>query len=380
MKRAVVLGSSVVVALVMAFALAGCGGGDHPVNKKSGAGKTATPEPDKAVASKPSGDTNVLTPKDAESPVVPKGDGGNNNAQPLKIGYSDWPGWLVLEIAKQKGFYRAAGVDVDLVWFDDYGKSIEAYGAGKLDGIAIMCGDSLAAKSSIITVLTDFSEGNDMIVGKPGINSIKDLAGKTVGLEENLVEHLLLLEALKQHGVDEKDVTIKKMPTPDTIGALKSGGVDAIGAWYPISGQALSEVGGSKALFTSREAKGLIYDAIQADPLSLQNRRGDWQKVVDVWFQCLDFLNAPKTHDEAVKIMADRVKGQPADLEKNLKGTHLLDKEGNLKAMQKKNTLDSIYGSLQNSDKFNLGRKVYDKPVNVNKMVNPSLVEASGAK
>ena len=74
---------------------------------------------------------------------------------------------------------------------------------------------------------------------------------------------------------------------------------------------------------------------------------------------------------------ADRVKAKPADLEKNLKGTHLLDKEGNQKHMQKKNTFDSIFGSLQNSDKFNLARKVYDKPVNVNKMVDSTLVEAS---
>src|SRR5262245_20036657 len=175
---------------------------------------------------------------------------GNNQAKALKIGYSDWPGWLVLEIGKQKGFFKAAGVNVDLVYFDDYGASIDAYSGDKLDAIAIMCGDSLAAKSSTIIVLTDFSEGNDMIIGKPGITSIKDLKNKTVGLEENLVEHLLLLEALKQNGMDEKDVTIKKMPTKDTVGALKTGGVDAIGAWYPISGQALSEVGGSKALFT----------------------------------------------------------------------------------------------------------------------------------
>lgn len=377
MNRSMVLGSCVVVTLIIGLALGGCGGGSG--EKKPGPGKTVKSEPDKTPTSNPSPDVTGPVPAGAAAPVAAQG-GGSNNAKSLKIGYSDWPGWLVLEIAKQKDLFKTAGVNVDLIWFDDYGKSIEAYTAGKLDGITIMCGDSLAAKSSVIVVLTDFSEGNDMIVGKPGINSIKDLIGKTVGLEENLVEHLLLLEALKQNGIDEKEVTIKKMPTNDTIAALKSGGVDAIGAWYPISGKALSEVGGSKALFTSREAKGLIYDAIQVDPQSLADRRGDWQKVVDVWFECLNYLNSPKTHDEAVRFMAGRVKADPADLEKHLKGTHLLDKEGNLKALQKKNTLDSIYGSLQNSDRFNLARKVYDKPVNVNTMVDASLVETSGGK
>ena len=147
-----------------------------------------------------------------------------------------------------------------------------------------------------------------------------------------------------------------------------------IAAWYPISDRRLRAVQGPVHQSSSQ---GSIFDAIQ-NRLAL-NRKGD-QKVVDVYFECLKFLNDPKTHDEAVKIMADKVKAKPADFEKNLKGTHLLDKEGNLKAMQKKNTLDSIYGSLQNSDKFNLQRKVYEKSVNVNKMVDSSLVEASGGK
>src|SRR5208283_3224923 len=160
-------------------------------------------------------------------------------APALKVAYSDWPGWLVWEIAKQKGFFKDAGVDVDLVWFGDYGASIDAYTAGKLDGIMIACGDSLKEKASVIIVLTDFSEGNDMIIGKPGVADIKALKGKTVGLEENLVEHLLLMAALEKNGLKDTDVTIKKVKTEATTQALKSGGVDAVGAWYPISGQTL---------------------------------------------------------------------------------------------------------------------------------------------
>src|SRR5881227_1443765 len=61
-----------------------------------------------------------------------KGKGqGNQPGAPLTIGYSDWPGWLVWEIAKQKDFFKDAGVDVDLQWFGDYGASIDAYTAGK---------------------------------------------------------------------------------------------------------------------------------------------------------------------------------------------------------------------------------------------------------
>lgn len=34
-------------------------------------------------------------------------------ADPLKIGYSDWPGWVAWQVAIDKGWFKEAGVDVD---------------------------------------------------------------------------------------------------------------------------------------------------------------------------------------------------------------------------------------------------------------------------
>src|SRR5215468_71790 len=115
-------------------------------------------------------------------------------AAPLKIGYSDWPGYTVLEIAKQKGWFKDAGLDVELAWFE-YLPSIDAFSAGKIDAVCVVADDAMVTganggKSKIIALL-DYSEGSDMIVGAPGIESIKDLKGKSVGIEETLVEHLM---------------------------------------------------------------------------------------------------------------------------------------------------------------------------------------------
>ncbi len=49
-------------------------------------------------------------------------------ADPLKIGYSDCPGWVGWEIAIQKGWLKEAGVDVKFEWFE-YVPSMEAYAA-----------------------------------------------------------------------------------------------------------------------------------------------------------------------------------------------------------------------------------------------------------
>src|SRR5271170_7587840 len=65
-------------------------------------------------------------------------------ADPLKIGYSDWPGYVAWEVAIQKGFFKDAGVDVQFIWFD-YGASIDAFAAGKTDATAIVSGDALVS-------------------------------------------------------------------------------------------------------------------------------------------------------------------------------------------------------------------------------------------
>src|SRR5882757_7421265 len=207
-------------------------------------------------------------------------------AASIKIAYSDWPGYTVMEIAKQKGWFKDAGLDVELDWFE-YLPSIDAFSAGKVDGVVVVATDALVtgangSKSKIIALL-DYSEGSDMIVGAPGVESIKDLKGKKVGIEVTLVEHMLLLQALKDNGMTQSDVELINTSTDKTPQTLASGSVSAIGAWYPISGQALKQVPGSKPLFTSAEAKGLIYDVIAVSPTSFSKNKEDWTKITAIY-------------------------------------------------------------------------------------------------
>src|ERR1700692_1468384 len=62
---------------------------------------------------------------------------------PLRIGFSDWPGWTPWQIAIDKGWFKQAGVNVDMQWFD-YSASLDAFSAGKLDGDFVANGDGLS--------------------------------------------------------------------------------------------------------------------------------------------------------------------------------------------------------------------------------------------
>ena len=63
-------------------------------------------------------------------------------AEPLKIAYSDWPGWVAWQVGIDKGWFKEAGVDVDFEWFE-YVPSMEAFSAGKVDAVSMTNGDAL---------------------------------------------------------------------------------------------------------------------------------------------------------------------------------------------------------------------------------------------
>ena len=301
-------------------------------------------------------------------------------AQPIKIGYSDWPGWVAWQVAIDKGWFKQAGVDVKFEWFD-YSASMDAFSAGKIDAVTMTNGDALVTGASggrsVMVMLTDYSNGNDMIVGKPGIKSLKDLKGKKVAVEQGLVEHLLLLNGLKKAGLKESDVTLVNAKTNEMPQVLASGDVAAVGAWQPISGQAIKGMPGAKPIYTSADEPGLIYDVLAVNPASLQAHKADWQKVVAVWDKVVHFIYDPKTQPEALKIMAARV-GVPADVYAGfLKGTKLLTLKEGQAVMVKGEGFKSLYGSSKIADAFNVANDVYKKPQAIDSYIDASLTNAA---
>jgi len=300
-------------------------------------------------------------------------------AASLSVGYSDWPGWVAWQVAIDKGWIKDAGLDVSFQWFD-YSASMDAFTAGKIDADLMTNGDTLVTGAGggrgVMIMLTDYSSGNDMIVGEPGIKGLKDLKGKKVGIEVGLVEHLLLLHALQTAGMSEKDVSLVNAKTNETPQVLASKQVAAIGAWQPISGQAMKAVPGSHPLYTSAKAPGLIYDVLAVSPASLNAHRADWMKLIGVWDKVVHYIDDPKTQDDALKIMAARVDLTPDAYKPLLKGTHLIDVAEAKKTFKKADGLASLYGSSRNADQFNVANDVYKQAQDIDSYIDPSLTDA----
>ncbi len=304
--------------------------------------------------------------------------GSSLSAEPLKIGYSDWPGWVAWQIGIDKGWFEEEGVEVEFQWMD-YVASMDAYAAGLIDAVTMTNGDALVTggtgKPSVGIIINDYSNGNDMIVAAPGIDSLEDLKGKKVGLEEGFVIHLLLMKGAEAAGIDPSEFTIVNTPTNETPQVLASGAVDAIGAWQPNSGEALKAVANSKPILTSADVPGVIYDLLCVDPETLESRRDDWMKVVKVWYRIVDYLKDEDNIDDALAILAKRVSITPEEYEPLFEGTYILTLEETLKVWEKADGLGSVYGSSVVSDQFNVEMGVYDDNLNIDQYLDGSLTK-----
>jgi len=303
---------------------------------------------------------------------------GTAQAEPLKVGYSDWPGFTAWEIAKVKGLFKKNNVDVDLVWFPIYTDSLTALNTGQLDCNLQTWNDAMAPLAEGIplktVVILDNSYGNDAIMAKPGIASPKDLKGKTVATELGTCDHFMLLKALASAGMTEKDVTYKNLTVPDAAAAFIAGKVDAAAIWQPWVSQ-IEREGKGKVIYSSADIPGLIPDIAICKASVVDQRPADIQNFVNTWFDVIAFLKAHQ--DEAVAIMAKVVEQPPDAYKAFLPGTRFFDLPMNLKSFEKKpNDVTTLSGSGKSISEFLVSAEQIKKVPDYDAALEPKFVEA----
>ena len=297
-------------------------------------------------ASTATGAANSTTTDAATAPAM--------SAEPISIGYSDWPGWVAWDIADQKGFFKAEGANVKLTWFPVYTDSLNAFAAGQVDANCQTWGDSMGPLAQGVkmkaVLVNDNSAGNDAMIAAPGINSVKDLKGKRVATELGTVDHFLMLKALEANGMTEKDVQFTNIKVQDCPAAMIAKRVDAAVVWEPSLSKILKDVKGSKKIFSSKDVPGSIPDLLVIKSDIAEKRPDDVQKIVNAWYKAIDWWKA--NPDAAVKIMAARTDTPVAEYQDFVKGTRIFSAPQSAEAMQKSDKLTSLYTSGQSVAQF----------------------------
>src|SRR3954447_4895185 len=158
-------------------------------------------------------------------------------AAEIKVGVSDWTGWVAWYVAQDQGYFRKYGADVRLVWFANYSDSIAALSTGQLDANSQTWSDTLGPLAKglplKVVLVNDNSAGNDALLVAPRIKTFAELRGHKVALEQYSISHFVLYTALARNGLKPSDVTVVNLSAGDAAAAFMSGGVDAAVVWNP---------------------------------------------------------------------------------------------------------------------------------------------------
>ncbi len=256
----------------------------------------------------------------------------------IKVGVSDWPGWVAWYVAEQKGLFKKHGADVKLVWFANYTDSISALSSGQLDANSQTWSDTLGPLAKGIPIkavlVNDNSAGNDALMVNHKIKDFKALKGKSVALEQYSISHFVLATALTKNGMKPSDVKIVNLPAGDAAAAFLAGRVDAAVVWNPWVNQ-IQQSGKGHALFTSKDMPGLVPDLLVAQDKAIKDKRKDLVGMIKAWFEAEAYIRA--NPDESSQIMAKVVSMKPDEYKVFLPGTAFFDAAKNKAAFDPKN-------------------------------------------
>jgi NitT/TauT family transport system substrate-binding protein len=271
----------------------------------------------------------------------------------IRLGFSAWPGWFPWQVAQEEGIFQKNNASVDLKWFDGYLESINTLTAGQIDANSQTLNDTVssiaAGADQVIVLVNDNSTGNDQIIVREGINTVTDLKGKKIAVEEGTVDHYLLLLGIQKAGLSPSDITIVPLETGKAAAAFVAGQVDATAVFAPFTTQALKRPN-SKTLFSSADFPGAISDHLVFTRSFVDANPEQVQAVVNSWFETIDFID--KNRSKAYEIMAKRAGVSVEEYAEYAKGTRIFTVEENLRAFESGKSIDSLRFAATESGNF----------------------------
>ena len=273
------------------------------------------------------------------------------DAGTLKLAHSTWVGYGPLYIARDKGFFKEEGVDIELTIMEDTPLKMGAFMAGQVDIVASTVDEFPTylkpGKTLRYILAVDNSKGGDGIVATKDITSVAGLKGKKVAFEQGSVSQFFLNALLKEAGLSQNDIEAVNMTATDAGTAFAAKQVDAAVTWEPALSQGASAPHG-KLLISSAEKPGLITDVVAVTGETAAAHEQELKGLVRAWYKALDFL--AKNPDEGYAIMAKGVGGwlsKPEDFKATVSGIEYLDKAKNQAFFGTKDAHGQIYKTLQ---------------------------------
>jgi NitT/TauT family transport system substrate-binding protein len=252
----------------------------------------------------------------------------------VTVAISGWTGFAPLTLAKEAGLFKKHGLDVTI-------KKIPQ----KDRHLAIASGDVQCAATTVETWIAwnaagvattqifqlDKSYGADGMVVKPGINSIKDLKGKTMAADApGTATYFTLAWMLKKNGLSMKDVKVVNLSPQAAANAMIAGNTDIDGGmtYEPFLSAVRAKPEAGKIIATTLDYP-MIMDTFGCTPKFLADNPKAAQGLTNGYFDALEMIKAdPK---KSFEIMGADVKQSAEAFEGSQKYLRWQDRAANQK-------------------------------------------------
>ncbi|MEN0107816.1 MAG: ABC transporter substrate-binding protein [Pseudomonas sp.] len=247
----------------------------------------------------------------------------------LSIGHTTWVGYGTLYLARDLGYFKDAGLDLELTTIEEASMYMAAQASGKLSGSASTIDEILKYRSKDFcfksVAALDESHGGDGVVVNKDITSLKDLKGKQVAVNEGSVSQFWLSYLLKKQGMSMADLEVQNMTSDDAATAFIAGRVPAAVTWEP-NLSTVKQKGVGSVLVDSSTTPGVIVDVVALSCDVIEKQPDDVKALVAGLYKAVQYTkDHPK---EAYTIMAKGVGGylsKPEDLAEAAKGVKFYD-------------------------------------------------------
>ena len=290
--------------------------------------------------------------------------------EPIRIAINVWPGYAHAYLAQEKGFFEKNNVEVELILEESISESLRLFTNGEVDGCFNVFADIIIANAkgipAKVVCIMDYSDTGDVIIGKPDIQSLAGLNGKTVSFEGiNSFSHIFVLRALEKAGIHESDIRFENINASDVLTALEENRIDAGHTWEPAKSQALKK--GYKILAKAGDNPGIITDILMFTPKIIEERPDEIRAIVKSLFEAQDYLKDYR--DEAVKIMANKMGMSNEEMIAGIEGVY----QPNLKENSELLTT-SLYTTGELIADFYLKRGQLSHTMEIKDIVEPKFV------
>ncbi|MSP37657.1 MAG: ABC transporter substrate-binding protein [Deltaproteobacteria bacterium] len=151
--------------------------------------------------------------------------------------------FLPIYLTQDKGFFKDEGLDVLVVMFNAGATNLQAMIGGDVQIMAGGAPETVLARAGGLDIKNFWAISNLMpfqIYGSPAMKALKDGKGKKFAISRfGSLSEFLTRSALRQSGVDPKDVTMVQIgATPARFTTLAGGIVDATILWFPVTERA----------------------------------------------------------------------------------------------------------------------------------------------